>query len=176
MLIDFGVAEHVEATAVGQPGQRIFYLRLLGEVEHSAALKLEKQHLMGLGTALAELLDRSGFQGPARTASVVYFPTTAEYEFRVGQLGVGYLKEEGRIALEAREVNAANVPDMAIIRVRLAPDQGVALIHQLRDLVYSGRPVCHLCGQPIDPEGHACPHSNGHSRQPIPEERGDDEE
>jgi len=176
MLIDFGVAEHVEATAVGHPGQRIFFLRLLGEVDHSAALKLEKQHLIGLGAALAELLDQSGFQGSPRTAGVANFPTTAEYEFRVGQLGVGYLREEGRIALEARDVNAENVPDVAIIRVRFAPDQGAVLIQQLRDLVQSGRPVCPLCGQGIDPEGHACPHSNGHSQQPIPDERRDDEE
>ena len=176
MLIDFGVSEHVDATAVGQPGQRVFQLRLLAEADHSAVLKLEKVHLVGLGTALAELLDQSGFQGSPRTAGVVNFPAAAEYEFPVGRLGVGYLKEEGRIALEASEVDAANVPDMAIIRVRFAPDQVAALIQQLRDLVQSGRPVCNLCGQSIDPEGHACPHSNGHSRQPIPEERGNEEE
>ena len=176
MLIDFGVAKHIEATAVGQPGQRIFYLRLLGEGDHSAALKLEKQHLIGLRAALTEMLDRSGFQGPPRVGAAAYFPATAEYEFRVGQLGIGYLPEEERIVLEARELNAANVSDMAIIRVSLAPDQGAALTQQLEDLIQTGRPVCRLCGQPIDQEGHACPRSNGQRREAIPEAGPGDEQ
>ena len=27
----------------------------------------------------------------------------------------------------------------------------------------AGRPICFLCGQPINPEGHACPRANGHT-------------
>ena len=27
----------------------------------------------------------------------------------------------------------------------------------------AGRPLCFLCGQPINPDGHACPRSNGHT-------------
>ena len=64
MLSDFGTAVYVEVQALGQPGQRTFYLRLLGEGNHSAALKLEKQHLLGLRTALAKILEQSGYQGP----------------------------------------------------------------------------------------------------------------
>jgi uncharacterized repeat protein (TIGR03847 family) len=30
------------------------------------------------------------------------------------------------------------------------------------DLISSGRPTCGLCGRPMDPEGHACPRTNGH--------------
>ena len=26
----------------------------------------------------------------------------------------------------------------------------------------SGRPLCPLCGEPINPEGHTCPRTNGH--------------
>jgi hypothetical protein len=29
-------------------------------------------------------------------------------------------------------------------------------------LVEQGRPPCPLCGYPLDPEGHACPRTNGH--------------
>ena len=39
-----------------------------------------------------------------------------------------------------------------------------------------GRPVCPLCGLAMDPAGHACVRSNGHSSLPIPEpDSGDDE-
>ena len=27
----------------------------------------------------------------------------------------------------------------------------------------AGRPTCFLCGQPINPDGHACPRANGHT-------------
>jgi hypothetical protein len=30
------------------------------------------------------------------------------------------------------------------------------------DLVRAGRPACPLCGNPMDPEGHSCPRTNGH--------------
>ena len=31
-----------------------------------------------------------------------------------------------------------------------------------QELVKQGRPTCGNCGQPMDPEGHFCPRSNGH--------------
>ena len=33
-------------------------------------------------------------------------------------------------------------------------------------LVEAGRPLCPLCGGPLDPRGHDCPRTNGH-RPPI---------
>jgi 5-methylcytosine-specific restriction endonuclease McrA len=31
-------------------------------------------------------------------------------------------------------------------------------------VVAAGRPTCQFCGQPIDPDGHICPRSNGHKK------------
>ena len=59
MTIDFGVAKDVEARSTGEPGQRTFHLRIIGEVGQSASLKLEKQHLVGLLTGLRELLAKT---------------------------------------------------------------------------------------------------------------------
>ena len=33
-------------------------------------------------------------------------------------------------------------------------------VAQARALAAAGRPLCRLCGQPIDPSGHACPRLN----------------
>jgi len=30
-------------------------------------------------------------------------------------------------------------------------------------LVEAGRPACPLCGGPLDPKGHDCPRTNGHT-------------
>jgi hypothetical protein len=36
--------------------------------------------------------------------------------------------------------------------------------------VAAGRPRCPYCHSPIEPEGHVCPRSNGHSKTGIPVE------
>jgi hypothetical protein len=38
----------------------------------------------------------------------------------------------------------------------------VAYCNHAEELVSSGRPPCPICGQPMDPDGHVCPRSNGH--------------
>ena len=43
-------------------------------------------------------------------------------------------------------------PITSVVRIRLTL---TAIV-----LVHAGRPQCRLCGQPIDPEGHACPRLN----------------
>jgi uncharacterized repeat protein (TIGR03847 family) len=37
-----------------------------------------------------------------------------------------------------------------------------ALARHAAAIVAAGRPICVLCGRPIDPEGHFCPKRNGH--------------
>ncbi len=44
--------------------------------------------------------------------------------------------------------------------------QVAALARRGMELVESGRPLCPLCGFPLDPEGHACPRTNG-NRSPT---------
>lgn len=52
-------------------------------------------------------------------------------------------------------------------RLGLSRTQAAAIVRRGWDLVRSGRPTCALCGHPIDPDGHACPRTNGH-RPPAP--------
>jgi uncharacterized repeat protein (TIGR03847 family) len=52
-------------------------------------------------------------------------------------------------------------------RLGLSRMQAAAIVRRGWDLVKAGRPVCALCGHPIDPEGHSCPRTNGH-RPPAP--------
>ena len=36
-----------------------------------------------------------------------------------------------------------------------------------QDLIKAGRPICPMCSQPKDPEGHFCPRSNGHAHTEV---------
>jgi uncharacterized repeat protein (TIGR03847 family) len=175
MTTNFGVAKDVEARSTGEPGQRTFHLRIIGEAGQSASLKLEKQHLVGLLTGLREILAKIRYEAEREVRGAVHFPPTADYDFPVGSLGIGFSTEDGSVVLEAAELEAADDEEATAIRVRLTPRQGASLASQMEEIIGGGRPICPLCWAPIDPEGHLCVKSNGHSRQPIPDEQADRE-
>ena len=52
MTVELGLATAVDAQAFGQPGQRTFRLRLLGEQAEAASLWLEKEQMQALSLAL----------------------------------------------------------------------------------------------------------------------------
>jgi uncharacterized repeat protein (TIGR03847 family) len=175
MVIDFGVAQGIAASSTGSPGQRTFHLRILGEAGQSAALKLEKEHLVGLRTGLREILAQIQYQEAPEVRRASRFPRTADYDFPAGALGIGFSGEDGTIVLEVRELEEEESPDATTIRVRFAPWQGASLATQMEEIIGAGRPICPLCLTPIDPGGHVCVKSNGHSHQPIPREPRDQE-
>jgi uncharacterized repeat protein (TIGR03847 family) len=175
MMIDFGVAQGVEAHSTGEPGQRTFLLHILGETGRSASLKLEKQHLIGLRTGLRELLSRIRYEEAPEVRRAVHFPETADYDFPVGRLGIGFSSGDGTIVFEAEELQEEEREDAITIRTQFAPSQGASLATQLEEIIAAGRPICPLCLSPIDAEGHVCVKSNGHSRQPVPDEDIDQE-
>ena len=52
-----------------------------------------------------------------------------------------------------------------MIRLLATREQMLALSRHATVVVDRGRPTCQFCGNPIDPEGHACPAMNGHSKR-----------
>jgi uncharacterized repeat protein (TIGR03847 family) len=175
MVIDFGILQHIEARSAGEPGGRSFHLRMLGQAGQSASLKLEKEHLLGLRTTLGELLAQLRYQADAETRDVVSFPPTVEYEFPVGRLGIGFSSGDRTVVLEARELEEEDRPDTVTIRAGFALSLGASLAAQIAEIIDAGRPICPQCKAAIEPEGHVCVKSNGHSRQPIPDEPSDEE-
>jgi uncharacterized repeat protein (TIGR03847 family) len=82
--------------------------------------------------------------------------------FRVGNIGLGYNEESHRIAIVAYElVDEEEEPN--VVSFWATGVQVQALIKHTLEVVKAGRPICGNCGQPIDVEGHFCPHRNGHS-------------
>ena len=45
----------------------------------------------------------------------------------------------------------------------ITTDQANAVAEEALRICTAGRPRCFLCGLPINPEGHVCPRSNGHT-------------
>jgi uncharacterized repeat protein (TIGR03847 family) len=64
----------------------------------------------------------------------------------------------------------------ATFSCQATPDQLRGLAEQIEQVVAAGRPLCPLCGEPIDKTGHHCIRSNGHSKQPVPPMIDEDQE
>lgn len=150
---------------VGDPGHRVFFFQAFGDgVE--AAVKCEKQQAVALAEHLVNLLADLPGDEPADVAPAESLPPAA-LSWVVGSISIGVDRADSRLVVVLEEAllddeddAAALTEDPARLRVRLTREQVRAYASQVAALNASGRPLCRLCDQPIDPDGHACPRLN----------------
>jgi len=174
VTVDFGIARGIDAQTFGQPGERTFRLRILGVSAESASLWMEKEQIQALSMALKQMLSQLEYKEPPPPADAGDFPAVAQHDFRVGRMGMGFNADDRTVLLYTYEIGVEDEDDPTL-RVRLTQEQCASLGEQLDDIIIGGRPVCPLCGVAMNPAGHACVRSNGHSKQPIPDEEPEDE-
>ena len=161
--------DHFTAGTIGPPGQRVFYLQSR-ERATLVTLKVEKEQVRALGEYLAGLLA----QVPAVTGRVpddltLLEPLTPAWV--VGSIAVGYDKARDRVVVEVEEqLEEDSTAEAAGARIFVTRAQAAAFVERARDLMKSGRPLCPICSQPKDPDGHICPRSNGHVPGHVPAE------
>jgi uncharacterized repeat protein (TIGR03847 family) len=164
--------DHFTAGAVGSPGQRVFYLQAR-QGPTLMTLRCEKEHVGGLGEYLAGLLAQLPAASEAAPGDLgLREPLSPAWT--VGTIGVGYDAAHDRIVVEVSEVSeevdegqGTAGAEPATVRFHLTRAQAAAFVERARTLVRGGRPTCPMCGQPRDPDGHACPRSNGHIVRPA---------
>jgi uncharacterized repeat protein (TIGR03847 family) len=158
-------ADWATVGAVGEPGQRTFYLQARQD-QLLVTFKLEKQHVAALSQFLAEILSdlpvpESGL--PAGTEALV---EPIDVEWPVGTLQLAYDSTSDRVVIVAEEIGDEESeeprPDRGEARLSITRDLAAMIVRVGAELVTAGRPTCALCGHPIDPEGHTCPRTNGH--------------
>lgn len=170
---EFPDVERITVGTVGEPGQRTFYLQVR-HTQQLVTLKMEKQQVAALAQLLAELLsDLPTPDVPPGPAPDLEEPVLAEWP--VGAMQLAYDTALDRIVILAEEVPVDDEPedpdnpagddgsgDEGMARISITREQAAALVIRSTELVASGRPMCPLCGNPIDPTGHSCPRTNGH--------------
>ena len=163
---DFDAPDHFTAGAVGEPGQRVFYLQAR-QATALITLKCEKEQVRALADYLERLLANVPTAGRAGADVDVDLLEPLEQAWIVAALGAGYDQEHDRVLVEIRELQEDDAEDEAAVgRVALTRDQTAAFIARVRDLMRGGRPICRMCHQPMDPDGHVCPRANGHVVRP----------
>ncbi len=169
---EFREVTHFTAGAVGQPGQRVFYLQVGDERGH-ISVRLEKQQVRALAQFLRSVLDDLPEPAGSNAEPVPLSEPTVE-EWIVGQIAVGVAEAEAEVVLVVDELVPdvdqdeddtepdlfESEPDGARIRAHINVVQAARFIATADELMTKGRPPCKLCGQPLDPTGHACPRLN----------------
>jgi uncharacterized repeat protein (TIGR03847 family) len=160
---DLREPDRFTAGAVGEPGARVFFLQAV-EGTQVVSLRLEKQQVGALGQYLQGVLNDLPVVPVTERPSDMDLVEPVVAEWVVGTLGVAYDTEADRIVLQADELVDEDEEDeeAGLARFHLTRAQVVAFCEHADSLVAAGRPPCPICGQPMDPDGHVCPRSNGH--------------
>lgn len=178
-IFSFDPPDRFVCGAVGQPGQRTFFLQAEkgGQV---VSVAVEKAQVAVLADRLAALLlglrERGvNVDSPAETDAQPLIEPIRE-EFRVGAMTLAWDPQRERVVIEAREISADDLeeddddeepedspdgPDM--VRVSLQPAEAHAFVTRAVAVMRAGRPPCPNCGAPLDPGGHFCPRRNGYT-------------
>jgi uncharacterized repeat protein (TIGR03847 family) len=172
--MDFGPVDRITADAIGEPGMRTFYLQAR-HGDDTITVIVEKQQVQLLSASILELLadlELETGQGPPDDELALEEPV--EPRWRAGRLSIGYDQERDLFLLEVEEFRpevdeddprSLLADDPETFRVWASKEQMFALSRYGAAAADRGRPTCQYCGNPLDPEGHACPAMNGHSKR-----------
>lgn len=168
-MYELNPASRITVGTIGEPGQRAFFLQG-SEGANTISLIIEKEQAGALANALGEFLDTLEEERelpPPRPESIdpvdLNLRQPVEAVFRVGQIGLGYDETNDMVLIAAQELvfeDEARSP--RVVRMWGTRSQMAALSEHAIKVVNAGRPLCALCGEPIDPDGHFCPRENGH--------------
>jgi uncharacterized repeat protein (TIGR03847 family) len=159
------------ADYVGEPGQRTFYIQTRDR-ERTLTYLVEKQQVSLLAEKFRELLMMIDANDTIRNTPPTRDPALAlegplEPEARLGTMGLAYEEENDLVIVVMQPVTEEEEDDDLVeredtLRLMLRRDQVRSFILHALAATGEGRPICQLCGLPMDPAGHVCPASNGH--------------
>ena len=165
---EFTQISRLEAEALGKPGKRTF--RIIIESNNSvASIWIEKEHLLELSLSVKQLLESILEGEDAASAGIApnqfEAPDMTKLDFKISHLALKHDEPSGMFLIEFNDADgideASDTPDL---RLWVNRHQVESFADQAIKICASGRPLCNLCGAPVDPPeegGHKCPRRNG---------------
>jgi uncharacterized repeat protein (TIGR03847 family) len=170
--VDLGDVDRITADAIGEPGMRTFYLQARAGATLVTVI-VEKEQVQLLATSVLDLLADIALgtaEGPPDESMALEWPDDPRW--RAGRLSIGYDGSIDRFVLEIEEFRPELEDDdprslldegeAEQITLQATREQMLAVSRYGAAVAERGRPACPLCGNPMDPEGHVCPATNGH--------------
>ncbi len=165
-IFELDPVERIAVVALGEPGQRKFFLVAAGS-GRQLTLACEKAQIQALIVRLAQMMETQGVSAPEKAVEAAALEP-GEPEWQVAELGLGYHEARGMFVLVASQGAAGEegaeggAPDEApSVRFWISHEQAGAFSKQAETVLTAGRPLCPRCGLPMDPAGHPCPVANG---------------
>jgi uncharacterized repeat protein (TIGR03847 family) len=179
----FDWPDRVVVGTVGQPGSRSFYLQARTG-KRIVSVGLEKQQSAALAEKIEEILDELMSQEgnpasvPATTPAELVDNDPldpVEEEFRTGTLSLGWDPSTSQVVIQAfpiveieidedqdeLELDLTDIEPDEMLLVRIPVGSARAFAKRTLEVVGAGRPLCPLCGIPMDADGHVCDPSPG---------------
>lgn len=168
--IDLDPVDHITTDAIGQPGQRVFYIQAW-QGDQPTTVIIEKIQIQSMAVGVEEFLEDLHKKNPQLP------PASDEYSeekmhiippvdplFRVGEMGLAYESDRDMVILIAQEVTmeGQTPEDVRVVRFWCTRSQLKAMTRWGLEVFLQGRQICPQCGEPMDPAGHFCPKKNGH--------------
>lgn len=154
----FDNPDKVMVGVLGEVGNRLFLLQVR-EGKRLVIVKCEKIQLAALAEWMGQVL--LGLGRPGHLTEDLALEPEYETDFVAGDIAVSVDAEHRAI-----DVTMASVEEESTLSVHLTREWAASLAIAIVRLVEAGRPLCPLCGGPLDPKGHDCPRTNGH-RAPL---------
>ncbi len=153
------------AGAVGEPGNRTFYLQARS-ADQLVTLLAEKEQVRALAVSIAQMLEAlpGGEDEGTIPAGDLELEEPLLPEWRIGPMAIRYDDARDRILVIASELleEEDSEAEAATATFVASRAQARALAEHAEEVVDAGRPRCRFCGFPMDAEGHVCPAMNGH--------------
>lgn len=164
VFFEFDEVDGFGVGAIGEPGQRVFYLQAkAGSLQLD--IKCEKQQVAAIAEYLRKVLNDLPAPDPASIDAGITAPLNPA--FVLGPVGLGYNREHDRLMLQFDEIvvedeasSEADALDRGHLRVFISRAQALAFCNRAEAVVTAGRPPCPWCNGPLDPGGHVCPRMN----------------
>jgi uncharacterized repeat protein (TIGR03847 family) len=177
--------DRITVGTIGPAGQRVFFLQAREE-SVVVTLKLEKTQVAALAARLGQLLHENPATSAIPEPADLELEEPALPDWIVGSMGLSFATDEDRVVLICEELvfsgdddeddeeddlfaedlfddDAADRRTGAVARFGCTRGQAAALAMRGAALIAVGRAACPLCGYPLDPRGHVCPKTNGHT-------------
>ncbi|MDQ0756632.1 DUF3090 domain-containing protein [Arthrobacter sp. B3I4] len=173
---DFAWPDRIVVGTIGLPGARTFYLQVRAGTQ-IVSIALEKQQSTLLAEKIDEILDQlitvegNPFSVPTSTPIELVDNDQLEAvqeQFRTGAMSLGWDPTTAQVVIEAYPITDADPDDdddplaedgdqeSEMLLVRMPVGMARAFAKRTREIVEAGRPICPLCGYPVDADGHTC--------------------
>ena len=152
------------AGAVGEPGNRTFYLQARSS-DQLVTLLAEKEQVRALAVSIAQMLEAlpEGEDEPAIADQDLELEEPLLPEWRIGPMAIRYDDARDRILVIASALVEEDAPEAEAATATFVASraQARALAERAEEVVEAGRPRCRFCGFPMDADGHICPAMTG---------------